>query len=374
MYTQTNEQIAGVADTELLYHNALELLQQLIATPSLSGQEHDTAALIRYFLNSKGVATTRLHNNIWAYNEYYDEAKPTILLNSHHDTVMPNEGYTRDAFKSEIIDGRLYGLGSNDAGGCLVSLMAVFLHFYHHEHLSYNLCFAATAEEESSGPNGLKAVLPHIGHIDFAIVGEPTQMHLATAEMGCMVLDCATHGIAGHAARNEGDNALYKALADVQWFSTYKFPKQAAFLGPVRMTVTELHAGIQHNIIPHECRFTVDVRLSDCYTVEEVLSTIRQHTHCGITPRPGILKPSNIDRTHPIVRAGVLLGRKTYVSPTSSDQGWLDVPSVKIGPGDSCRSHMPDEFIYIDEIREGIEIYIQLLETMLLCLVNNPEK
>ena len=353
--------------------NALWLLKKLIATPSLSGNENETADLIHSFMEDRGIKIQRLNHNVWAFNKHYKEDKPTILLNSHHDTVKPNGAYSRNPYFPEITERKLYGLGSNDAGGCLVALMATFIHFYDSPDLAYNLCFAATAEEENSGPNGLKALLPELGQLDFAIVGEPTQMQLATAEMGCMVLDCSTHGVAGHAARNEGDNALYKSLADLQWFATYQFPKQSAFMGPVKMTVTEIGAGIQHNIVPHECHFTVDVRLSDCYTPDEVLTIIKEHTHCEVSVRPGIFKPSCMNQLHPLVRAGMNMGLKTYNSPTSSDQGWLDIPSLKMGPGDSARSHMPDEYIFTNEITEGIDTYIHLLDSLLYCLIHNPE-
>ncbi|MDB5156844.1 MAG: dapE 2 [Mucilaginibacter sp.] len=262
-YDNEEQHLAGLAADALL------LLKQLIATPSLSGDENKTASLLRQFMHNRGMHTMRLYHNIWAYNKYYHPDKPTILLNSHHDTVKPNEGYSRDPFFPEIIDDKLYGLGSNDAGGCLVSLLALFIYFYEEPNLPYNLCFAATAEEENSGEKGISSILSQLGPLDFALVGEPTQMEMATTEMGCMVLDCTTHGTAGHAARNEGDNALYKALTDIQWFSTFQFPKQSGFMGPVKMTVTEIKAGIQHNIIPSECHFTVDVRLSNCYPVEE---------------------------------------------------------------------------------------------------------
>jgi len=364
-----------IEDHKLSYltDEAVLLLKQLIATPSLSGKENATADLIRSFMANRGIETMRLHNNIWACNKYYSPEKPTILLNSHHDTVKPNEGYTRDPYFAEEANGKLFGLGSNDAGGCLVSLLAVFNYFYASPNLSYNLCFAATGEEENSGENGLKSLLPIIGHIDFAIVGEPSQMQMATAEMGCMVLDCIAHGRAGHAARNEGDNALYKAMSDIQWFSSYQFPKQSGFMGPIKMTVTEIQAGLQHNIVPSECHFTVDVRLTDCYSPGEVLAVIKNHTISDVFPRAGIVKPSCIDQIHPLVKAGLALGRKTYLSPTSSDRGWLDVPSLKMGPGDSARSHMANEYIFINEIKEGITIYANLLKNMIYCLVNGPE-
>jgi acetylornithine deacetylase len=364
-----------IGDEQLthLTDDALLLLKQLIATPSLSGEEDKTAGLIRSFMKNRGMETRRSYNNIWAFNKFYDPGKPTILLNSHHDTVKANEGYTRDPYFPEIRDGKLFGLGSNDAGGCLVSLLAVFSYFYDKPDLSYNLCFAATAEEENTGEYGLKSLLPVIGHFDFAIVGEPTQMQMATAEMGCIVLDCTAHGTAGHAARNEGENALYKAISDIHWFSTYQFPKSSGFMGPIKMTVTEIQAGVQHNIIPPECHFTVDVRLNDCYNAGEVLAVIKNHTVSDVFARTGIVKPSCIDQIHPLVRAGIALGRKTYLSPTSSDRGWLDVPSLKMGPGDSARSHMANEYIFVSEVKDGIAIYINLLKNMVYCLIHNPE-
>jgi len=368
-----NKSLTEEQHISTLADDALLLLKQLIATPSLSGNENKTADLIQIFMESRRVKIRRLNHNIWAYNKYYNKDKPTILLNAHHDTIKPNQGSSRDPFYPEIINGKLYGLGSNDAGGSLVALLAAFLYFYEYPDLSYNLCFAASAEEESSGVNGLRSILSEIGRIDFAIVGEPTQMHMATAEMGCMVLDCTTIGIAGHAARYEGENALYKAFSDIQWFSTFQFPKQSGFMGPVKMTVTEIRAGIQHNVIPDECNFTVDVRLSDCYSAEELLTIIANHTACRIIPRPGITMPSYIDHIHPVVRAGIALGRKTYTSPTSSDQGWLDVPSLKMGPGDPARSHMANEYIIVNEIIDGISIYIHLLKSMMYCLTHTPQ-
>ncbi len=347
-----------------LFQQAVELLQQLIAIPSFSKEEDKTADLIEKFLQERNVVTHRKLNNIWAWNKYFDAAKPTILLNSHHDTVKPNSGYTRNPFEPKIEDGKLYGLGSNDAGGCLVSLMAVFLYFYERENLKYNFCLATTAEEEISGVNGLELIIPELGNLDFGIVGEPTQMHLAVAERGLMVLDCVAHGRAGHAAREEGDNAIYRALADIEWFRTFRFPKESEEFGPIKMSVTIINAGSQHNVVPASCTFTVDVRVTDAYRNEEVLEIIRQHVSCDVTPRSIRLKPSKIDKNHPIVQAGVALGRTTYGSPTTSDQSLLDIPSLKVGPGDSGRSHTADEFVYVDEIGEGIELYIKMLETI----------
>jgi len=351
-------------DIKTLSEQAVNLLQQLISIPSFSKEEDRTADLLENFLKGKGVATHRKLNNIWAWNKHFDPAKPTILLNSHHDTVKPNSGYTRDPFEAKIEDGKLYGLGSNDAGGCLVSLIAVFLYFYERENLKYNFCLATTAEEEISGVNGLELIIPELGKLDFGIVGEPTLMQLAIAEKGLMVLDCVAHGKAGHAAREEGENAIYKALTDIEWFRTYRFPEESEVFGPVKMSVTIINAGSQHNVVPAQCTFTVDVRVTDAYRNEEVLEIIKQHVSCDVKPRSIRLKPSKIDKNHPIVQAGIALGRTTYGSPTTSDQSLLDIPSLKVGPGDSARSHTADEFVYVDEIGEGIELYVQMLESI----------
>ncbi len=350
---------------ETLTEAALELLKQLIARPSFSREEAGTADLLESFLHSRGVTCSRLENNVWAKNRFFDPSKPTILLNSHHDTVRPNPGYTRDPFLPEVSEGKLFGLGSNDAGGCLVSLTATFLYFYEAEGLAYNLILAATAEEEISGKNGIELLLPHLGDLEFALVGEPTEMHLAVAERGLMVLDCVARGTAGHAAREEGDNAIYKALKDIEWFRTYQFPKISGLFGPVKMSVTVIHAGSQHNVVPAECHFTVDVRVTDLYRNEEVLEIVRNHVTCEVTPRSLRLRSSSIAMDHPVVRRGIALGRKTYGSPTTSDQALLDIPSLKIGPGDSARSHMADEYIFTDELREGIDLYIELLKPLL---------
>jgi len=358
---------------EPLVKDAIELLENLIGTPSFSEEEGNTANLIESYLRDRHIFAFRKFNNIFCYNLHFDHAKPTILLNSHHDTVKPSAAYTRDPFEAACSNGKLYGLGSNDAGGALVSLIATFLHFFKRKDLPFNLCLALTAEEETSGEKGLKCILKDLLPISFAIVGEPTNMQLAVAERGSMVLDCKSFGRSGHAAREEGDNAIYRALKDIQWFSTYKFPIESAVMGPVKMTVTEVNAGIQHNIIPAECSFTVDVRLTDAYTEKELLHIIQNHTFCEFKVRPGVLKPSCIDNFHPIVKTGLAIGRSAYISPTSSDQGWLDMPSIKMGPGESARSHTADEFIYLEEIREGVVIYCQLLESLIPYLVNSPD-
>ncbi|MGV3762821.1 M20 family metallo-hydrolase [Parapedobacter sp.] len=347
---------------EKLTQDSTHLLRDLIRIPSFSKEENQTADTIERFLQQRGIRTFRKMNNVWAYNKFFDTNKPTILLNSHHDTVKPNTGYTRNPFSPDMADGKLYGLGSNDAGGCLVSLVATFLHFYAREGLRYNFCIAATAEEEISGTNGLELVIPDLGPLDFAIVGEPTLMQLAVAERGLMVLDCTAHGKAGHAAREEGDNAIYKALKDIEWFTSYRFPKESDEFGAIKMSVTVIHAGSQHNVVPATCEFVVDIRVTDAYRNEEVLAIIREHVSCEVKPRSVRLKPSSIPKDHPVVQAGLALGRTTYGSPTTSDQALLDIPSLKLGPGDSARSHMADEFIHLDEIGEGIALYINILD------------
>jgi acetylornithine deacetylase len=295
----------------------------------------------------------------------FDTAKPTILLNSHHDTVKPNLGYTKDPFRAIIEEGKLYGLGSNDAGGALVSLLRVFL-FYYDKPLAYNLIFSATAEEEISGRNGIEALLPLLDKIDFAIVGEPTKMQLAIAEKGLMVLDCVAHGKSGHAAREEGINAIYQAMPDIDWFTKFNFPKVSKLLGHVKMSVTAMHSGSQHNIVPDTCEFTVDVRVNECYTNEEVLDIIGKHVKCDVKARSQRLQPSFIPDQHPIVKAGIALGLKVYGSPTLSDRALMPFPSLKVGPGDSARSHIADEYIHIKEIEEGIDMYISMLNKILI--------
>jgi len=351
--------------TTQLQEDSLALLKQLISIPSFSKEEDQTADAIVQFLQDRGVKTHRKQNNVWAYNLHFDASKPTLLLNSHHDTVKPNPGYTRNPYAPDIEDGKLYGLGSNDAGGCLVSLTATFLYFYEQKDLSYNICLAATAEEEISGFNGLESILPDLGELEFALVGEPTQMNLAIAERGLLVLDCIVHGKAGHAAREEGDNAIYKAIKDMEWFRNYRFSKVSEVFGPLKMSVTIINAGSQHNVVPAICTFTVDVRVTDAYTNEEVLKIIRTNVDCEVQPRSTRLKPSSIDIQHPFVQSGIKLGKSTYGSPTTSDQALLSIPSVKVGPGDSARSHMADEYVFVNEIGEGIQLYIDMLKPVI---------
>jgi acetylornithine deacetylase len=349
----------------LLSNDAIALLKDLIAIPSFSKEEKMTADLISNYFLSKEISVQRKGNNIWVKNKYFDSTKPTILLNSHHDTVKPNAGFTLDPFTPTVKDGKLFGLGSNDAGASLVSLLATFLYYYHDENLANNFIYAATAEEEISGANGIESILSELGDIDFAIVGEPTQMHLAIAEKGLLVLDCISKGHAGHAARDEGDNAIYNAMKDIEWFRSFQFPKISETLGKVKMNVTQIQSGTQHNMIPDECKFTADIRVTDAYTHEEIISVIKQNVSCEVTPRSLRLKPSSIDVKHPFIVAGRHSGRNIFGSPTTSDQALMPFTSVKIGPGDSSRSHTADEFIFINEIEEGIKIYIQLLDQMI---------
>lgn len=361
--------------TTELYTEALGLLKQLIATPSFSREEDATTGIIQQFLEGHHIPMSRQMNNLWSANKYFDATKPTLLLNSHHDTVKPNPGYSRDPFDPAIIDGKLFGLGSNDAGASLVCLLVTYLHYYDRPDLPYNLLMAATAEEEISGGNGIESILPVMPSVDLAIVGEPTNTNLAIAEKGLLVLDCLVTGRAGHAAREEGENAIYKALDDINWFSTYKFPKESAELGSMKMSVTVIGTPNQaHNVVPDECRFVVDVRVTDAYSLEEVMDIIRSKVTCMVTARSMRLRPSRIDSSHPLVQAGLQLGKSTYGSPTGSDAALIHAPVLKCGPGDSARSHTADEFIYLKDIEAGIETYTGLLNQLLLTGAATPNK
>lgn len=346
--------IAQLAD------DAIALLTQLIQTPSFSREETGTADLLAQFLTRHGIPSRRQGNNVWAVSKHWDEAKPTLLLNSHHDTVKPGPSWTYPPFVAALEGDRLTGLGSNDAGASAVSLLAVFRYFYD-QPTAFNLICAITAEEEISGANGVKSILPELGKIDLGIVGEPTGMHAAVAEKGLLVLDGVARGRTGHAARDEGDNALYKALNDITWLRGYQFPEVSALLGPVKLTVTQIQAGTQHNVVPDECRYVVDIRTNECYTNEQVLETVRAHVQAEITPRSTHLQSSGIPLTHPLVRRAVAMGKTIYGSPTLSDQALLHFPTMKMGPGDSARSHAPDEYIQLSEIHAGIADYIELL-------------
>ena len=348
-----------------LSEKAKQLLIDLINTPSFSGEEDGTANLIEVFFKNQGVIYQRDQHNIWAVNEDFDKEKPSILLNSHHDTVKPNKGYTRNPYKAAIEEGKIFGLGSNDAGGCLVSLMATFCHFYSKKNLNYNLILLASAEEENSGKNGIRSMVPKLPEINFAIIGEPTLMNLAIAEKGLLVLDCYAHGTAGHAAHSRGDNSIYKAMKAIQWFESFKLPRISETLNDTKMTVTQIDAGSQHNVVPATCHFVVDIMVNDLYSNKEVLDLVKEHVEVAVKERSLNLNSSSIAKDHEVVLSGISIGREVYGSPTLSDQSNLSCPSLKLGPGDSLRSHTADEFIYENEIDEGIELYIKILEGIL---------
>jgi len=346
---------------ETLTQEAIELLKLLIETPSFSSEEDQTAILIENWFTQNNIPFERENNNIWAFNKHLDKSKPTLLLNSHHDTVKPNQGYTKNPFEAIVEDGKLFGLGSNDAGGPLVSLLATFTNFYANENLPYNMVMVASAEEESSGKNGLNSVLKHLPELDCAIIGEPTLMQLAIAEKGLLVLDIVVKGTASHAAHNNRDNPIYRAMSVIEWFNTYQFEKISEVLGSVKMTVTQVNAGKQHNVVPAECHLVVDIRVNDCYNNNEILATVKANINAEISPRSMHLNASSIPVSHGLVQAGIALGRTTYGSPTLSDQSVISCQSLKLGPGESLRSHSADEFIYVKEIEEGIDLYIKIL-------------
>ncbi|MGB6269245.1 MAG: M20 family metallo-hydrolase [Olleya sp.] len=351
---------------ENLTTRAIQLLKTLIETQSFSSEEDKTAAHIEQWFVQQDIPFHRKQHNVWATNKYFDDSKPTLLLNSHHDTVKPNNGYTKDPFKAIVEDGKLYGLGSNDAGGCLVSLLATFTYFYNYENLKYNLVIVASAEEESSGENGLNSMLSVIPKVDVAIVGEPTLMNLAVAEKGLVVFDAIVKGTPSHAAHPNNNNAIYNSIPVLEWFKNYKFDKTSEALGEVKLTVTQINAGKQHNAVPAEVKLVVDVRVNDKYSNQEIVDILQKEAPCdSIIPRSIKLNSSSIPIDHPLIVAGIEIGRSTYGSPTLSDQAVLTCPSLKLGPGDSTRSHSADEFIYVNEIEEGIKIYIELLEKVL---------
>ena len=344
-----------------LSSDAIELLKEMIATPSFSREESAVADLLERYVELRGYVAARKGNNIWLTSPGFDLSRPTILLNSHIDTVKPSTSWKRDPFTPTSEDGKLFGLGSNDAGASVVSLLHAFFHLTS-THQAYNLIFAASAEEEVSGSNGIESLLKELPKIDFAIVGEPTKMNLAVAEKGLMVIDCTATGVSGHAARDEGDNAIYKALNDLEWFRTYEFPNKSELLGPVKMSVTQINAGTQHNVVPDKCTFVVDIRSNELYSNQEILDIIHQHTSLAVQPRSTRLSSTATPLDHPIVTRGKQLQKTIYGSPTLSDQALLTCPSIKIGPGDSSRSHTADEYILESEIAEAIELYINLLD------------
>lgn len=342
-------------------NDAVDLLKRLIATPSVSRDEAAAADVMETYLKEKGLAPQRHGNNVWCMSCGFDEKKPTILLNAHIDTVKPVAGWQHDPFLPTLEDGRLYGLGSNDCGGGLMALLQTFMQLSG-KALPFNLVYLASCEEEVSGKQGIESVLPLLPEIDFAIVGEPTGMQPAIAEKGLMVIDAIAHGKAGHAARNEGDNAIYHAMKDILWLSEWQFPKQTALLGPVKQTVTIVNAGTQHNVIPDSCTFTIDVRSNECYTNEEIFAFFQEHLTSELKARSFRLSSSRIDESHPFVQACIREGLKPFGSPTLSDQALMRFPSLKLGPGESSRSHTADEYIKISEIDDAISLYVKLLQ------------
>jgi len=349
-----------------LQRQAIELLKNLIQTQSFSGEEDKTADLLEEWFKEHDIPHKRYLNNVWAVNKNFEETKPTLLLNSHHDTVKPNSAYTRDPFKAEIEEGKLFGLGSNDAGGCLVSLLATFTYLYSEENLTHNILFAGTAEEEINGKNGIAALLPKIPKIEVAIVGEPTLMNLAVAEKGLVVFDAVVKGTPSHAAHPNNDNSIYKTAKVLEWFENFKLEKVSKNLGEVKVTVTQIQAGSQHNVVPAKVHLVIDVRVNDKYSNEEIEQILKEKAPVDeINARSLRLNSSSIPLDHALVKAGIDLRMETYGSPTLSDQAMLSCSSLKLGPGDSTRSHSADEFIYVKEIEEGIEKYIKLLEKAL---------
>ena len=344
-------------------NEAVELLKRLIATPSISRDEKAAADVLEEYMKEKSLSPHRHGNNLWCVSEGFDENQPTILLNAHIDTVKPVAGWGHDPFTPTVEDGKLYGLGSNDCGGGLMALLQVFI-LLRERCNKYNLIYLASCEEEVSGKNGIESILPLLPPIAFAIVGEPTGMQPAIAEKGLMVIDATAHGKAGHAARNEGDNAIYHAMKDIHWLSEWTFPKHSELLGTVKNTVTIVNAGTQHNVIPDQCTFTIDVRSNECYTNEEIFSFFQQHLTSELKARSFRLSSSSIDPSHPFVQRCIAKGLTPFGSPTLSDQALMRFPSLKLGPGQSSRSHTADEYIRISEIDNAISLYVELLEGM----------
>ncbi len=346
--------------TEGLTKEAITLLSNLIRIPRTSRNETEAAQFLKNYMEQECKLPTQSDCcNLWSIAPNHDPQKATLLLNAHIDTVKPVSNWTRDPFTPTIEDGRLYGLGSNDDGASLVSLLQVF-RVLRERQRPYNLIYLASAEEEVSGKNGIERVLPLLPHIDVALVGEPTGMQPAIAEKGLMVLDVTAHGKAGHAARNEGDNAIYHAIKDIQWFQSHKWGKESELLGPVKMSVTIINAGTQHNVIPDKCTFTVDVRSNELYSNEELYEEICKNVESDVQARSFRLNSSRIELSHPLVQKIISLGGQPFGSPTLSDQALMPFPSLKMGPGQSSRSHTADEFIEIREIKEAIEFYLRV--------------
>lgn len=342
-------------------NDAVELLKRLIATPSVSRDEGEVALIMEEAIGAWGFKTNRAGNNVWVVDPQYDESRPTVLLNAHIDTVKPVSSWTRNPFEPTFENGRLYGLGSNDCGGGLMALLQAFRMLVALPRRRYNFIYLASAEEEVSGANGIVMALPLLPRVDVAVVGEPTGMQPAVAEKGLMVVDATAHGRSGHAARNEGINAIYEALDDLVWLRDYRFERVSELLGPTKMTVTVVNAGTQHNVVPDECRFTIDVRTNELYTNQEVFDIIKSHVKSEVKARSFRLGSSSIAASHPLVERCVQMGMQPFGSPTLSDQALIPFPSLKLGPGQSARSHSADEYICFDEIRQAIEAYVCLL-------------
>ena len=348
-----------------LPQESIALLDQLIATPSTSRDEAATADIIEAFLKAhvRG-KVERIHNNVFVRTPLWDDTRPTLLMNSHHDTVRPSASYTRDPYAPTHEEGRIYGLGSNDAGGSVVSLIAAYRDL-EMEPLPYNMLLAISAEEEVMGEHGMRALLPALGHIDMALVGEPTGMQAAVGERGLVVMDCTAHGVRGHAARNEGVNALYKAMEDIERIRDFKFERCSPLLGDIKMTVTQISAGTQHNVVPDECKFVIDIRTTDAYTNEETVKIVQDILEADAKERSTRVHASASYAEHPLVKAATAIGRETFVSPTTSDMALMHgIPSLKMGVGESCRSHGADEYVLESEIVEGIRIYIDFLKSL----------
>lgn len=349
-------------DIPTLTSEAVGLLKSLISIPSVSRDEARAADCLQQYIEQQGMQTGRKGNNVWCLGPGFDLKRPTLLLNSHIDTVKPVQGWRKDPFTPRLEpNGKLYGLGSNDAGASVVSLLQAFLTLSRTTQ-KYNLIYLASCEEEVSGREGIESVLPQLPPVSFALVGEPTEMQPAIAEKGLMVLDVTATGRSGHAARDEGDNAIYKVLEDIAWFRDYRFERVSPLLGPVKMSVTMVSAGTQHNVVPDRCTFVVDIRSNECYTNEELFEEIKKHIHCQPQARSFRLGSSHVPPEHPLVRRAVALGRTPFGSPTLSDQALMNFPSMKMGPGKSSRSHTADEFIFVREIEEAIGLYLELLD------------
>lgn len=348
-------------DLDACQDMAVGLVKELIRNPSVSREEKQAADLLEIFLEGHGLKVNRRHHNLWSLHQASDD-KPTILLNSHLDTVRPVAGWKRDPYVPTVEENRIYGLGSNDAGGPLVSLLACFLHYAGCQDNPFNLIFAASAEEEVSGENGVTSILKNLGNIDLGIIGEPTMNQMAVAEKGLMVIDGKGYGSSAHAAMGKGKNAIYEAMKDIDWMSGYQFEQISDWLGPVSMQVTMIASGTQHNVVPDQCSWVADIRTNEHYSNEAVFEVIQQHTKGDVKARSFRLNPSFISGEHPVVKRGTEMGLKSYGSMTLSDQALMSFPTLKIGPGDSNRSHTADEYICVDEIRQGIQNYIQLLE------------